>query len=88
MPCIPLPKIALPELPAGLTISPPAPPPLPGGQIIPEGACCKLPALNIPPVPRPPIPPAVLGAAMATLNGFIDQVVDYLNNLPIDCPIE
>ncbi len=87
MPCIPLPKDSLPSLPDGITIVPPVPLP-PSGTIIPEGACCKLPALTIPKVPLPPLPPALLQGLMATLNEIVDQVLDYLDHIPVDCPIE
>ncbi len=84
MPCTPLPAVELPELPAGISLTPPAPP---GIEFDPE-LCCKL----LPfPLATPPIvfPPGTINSAvLAALNAALQSVQDYLDAIPFRCPRE
>lgn len=85
MACIKVPVPTIPELPAPISLTPPIDFPIPDFAF---GLCCKLP---IPPIPLPPINiPAltVNPAFIATLNGYIKQLNDYLNSLEAGCPLE
>lgn len=84
MPCIPVPSIVVPTLPAPLTLGTPAPPPLPD---LPQGICCKLPvAPPIPPVPG--LSATILGPLVAALNLYIQQLNEFLDKVPLKCPRE
>ncbi len=85
MACIKAPIPTIPELPAPLTLTPPFEIEVPDFA---AGLCCKIP---IPPIPIPPIPipPLTVNPAfIATLNGFVKQLNDYLNSLEAGCPLE
>lgn len=91
MPCVPLPTSEFPELPAPLSLTPPAvpePPPLPD---LPN-YCCKLPPVEIP-LPPIEIPSEVLEllsdtGALGRLKDYIDQALTFINSYPIKCPLE
>lgn len=83
MPCLKLPTVTAPTLPAPLSLALSLP-----SVSFDLNLCCKLPPV---PIPLPPIPlPAVVlnPAIIATLNAFIGQVVTYINSLSVPCPIE
>lgn len=83
MPCTPVPKPALPTPPAGLTISAPLPAPDVPNVNLP---CCTLPKL--PPIKIPnALGPMVIPAAwIATLRQGLEQLDQYLDAIPLDCP--
>lgn len=84
MACIPLEVPTIPPLGFGLSIEPPALPPFSGDLKL----CCKLLQFNIPPIPIP-LPPLVFNAAVSTvLNTYLQVVQDWLDALPLDCPVE
>lgn len=88
MPCIPLPNVTLPSLPAGLTLSTPTPPNLPNLAL----PCCTLPPIPIyiPQVSIQIVPTPAMVAAMAAVSAELDTVRDiiltYLRKLPLPCP--
>jgi hypothetical protein len=87
MPCIPLPTVPKPQLPAPLSIG------LPTLQTPPLQAnlCCQfsLPQIIL---PLPPIPLGFLGPALAPILAAIDaaeaQVDAWLAAIPVNCPLE
>lgn len=84
MACITVPIPAIPTLPSPLSLSLPPLPPIPG---LPE-FCCKLPPIELPPIPIEVPTTVITPAVIATLNGFITQANNYLAALPFDCPLE
>lgn len=83
MPCIPSPKLPIPSLPAGISISVPLPP-LPSISL--DGACCILPTLQTPKIPIP-LPPLVVNPALvATLRAGLAAIEAYEAAIPLDCP--
>ncbi len=84
MPCLKLPTVTAPTLPAPFTLG------LPGlsGLTFDINLCCKLPPVSLP-IPPIPLPAVVLNpAVIATLNSAISAVVTYINSLSVPCPIE
>ena len=83
MSCTPIPDIPVPELPAGISITPTFP-----SQDFDAALCCKV--LNIPITPPPlPIPPLLLNPAVnAAIAAAIKGVQEYIDKLPHDCPKE
>ena len=83
MPCLKLPALPAPQLPAPLSLSLSLP-----SLSFDLELCCKLPPvpIQIPPIPLPPL--VLNPAIIATLNAFITQVVQYVNSLSVPCPIE
>lgn len=86
MPCIGVPEAALPTLPAPFTI-----PQIMNLGISSPGVnlCCKLPPVPVPPIPLPLAGQlfAVPGVVAALLAG-LDVVAEYVNKLPLKCPVE
>lgn len=85
MACIALPPITIPDI-SPLSFTPPIPdiPEIPG---LPN-LCCKLPPIPIQ-IPPIPIPTLVLSTTiMETLQEAVDQMLAYINSLPLDCPLE
>lgn len=83
MPCIPIPKPALPAVPAGLSLSASLPP-----VVIPavESPCCILPSLPSLTIPLA-LPPLVANAAfIAALRAGLEAVEAWYDALPLDCP--
>lgn len=84
MPCIKLPTLPIPTLPPGFSFGPPPLPPLPS---LP-GLCCKLPPFATPPL-LPPIPPVVFNpAVIAIINGAIQAIQAFEDQLQVPCPRE
>jgi len=82
MPCTSLPAPTLPTLPGGITLAVPLPT-FPGADLT---VCCKI--VSFPSVGVPlPLPPGTLNA-LAPLNVILEQVLSYINDLPISCPRE
>lgn len=84
MSCIPIPHVPTPTLPFPLTIGLP---PLPGfsGEI---NLCCKILAIDIPPLPLP-IPPLMINPAVVeVIKSTIATINAYIDKLPFDCPLE
>jgi hypothetical protein len=84
MPCTPLPTLALPTLPAPLTLTPPAPPSIDFDPSL----CCKLLPFPVttPPVP---LPVGVLNpAVVAVLTQQMAAAQSFLDSLSFSCPRE
>jgi len=81
--CIELPKVSAPEIPLGLSLAPPS---IPGGEVNLE-LCCKLPPIPIPPIPIP-LDPIALSTVLEVLADAVAKVNDYINSLPLSCPLE
>lgn len=83
MPCIPLPKLPLPTIPAGLTITAPFP-------AIPEqtlqAPCCLLPPIKIPGIPNPLGPLVVNPAFVEVIRAGLAAIEAYDDLIPLDCP--
>lgn len=83
MPCIPIPKLALPSVPTGINLSPTLPTFNPPG--IPN-FCCLTPP-RIPPFPPLPLPPLVVNPAfVATIEAAIEAAESYIASLEPECP--
>jgi len=70
-------------LPPGVSIAPPAPPPLPDNLTL----CCKLVQFNIP-IPPIPLPPLIIPGLSEVIANFIKGVTAYIDSLPLICPKE
>lgn len=84
MACLPIPVLPFPVLPAGFSISPPSPYPLP----YPPGICCQVIGF---PIPTPPItlPPFIVNSTfIAALNAAMSVVKTYTDAIPLKCPKE
>lgn len=81
MPCVPVPSVTLPTLPAPWSLAPPS---LPG--IVTPGLCCNL----VPPValtPRIPLGALVITPAVILLiNQGLHVVQAYIDALDPGCP--
>lgn len=83
MPCVPLPRLPLPTLPEGISISVPLPP-FPAISI--DSPCCLLPPLQTPKIPIP-LPPLVVNPALvATIRAGLAAIEAYEAMIPLDCP--
>lgn len=83
MPCLKLPAVTAPTLPAPLSLALSLP-----SVSFNIDLCCKLPPIPTP-IPPIPIPPLILNPAIiAALNAFITQVVEFINAQSVPCPIE
>lgn len=84
MPCVPVPAIVVPTLPAPLTLTPPALPAIPDLTW-----CCKI-AINIPipPIPWPGGPLAINPALVLAINVALASVQTFLDGLQVPCPRE
>lgn len=84
MACVPIPEIPQPVLPAGFSLTPPAPFPLPYAA----GICCQ--TINFttgaPPLPLPPL--IVNPAFIIALTHAISVAQAYIDALPVTCPKE
>lgn len=84
MPCVPIPVLPFPVLPAGFSISPPSPYPRP----YPPGICCQI--FNIssvgPPIPLPSL--IVNSTFIAALTVAMKTVQTYIDTIPLNCPKE
>lgn len=82
MPCVAIPSPPLPELPPGISFTPPQAPDPPG---LPDNFCCKL--INLPPIP--PIP-KIPGAQLLTtvLREAREALLAALDLQPLKCPRE
>lgn len=90
MGCINVEPPPLPPLPFPFTI-PPIQIPLPGFPGL--NVCCRLPPVPLPPIPIP-LPtgsffaPPIVTAATLVVKNAIKAVTDYINALPLKCPLE
>ena len=85
MPCIPLPTVTLPSLPAGLSLSPP---PLPVLPTLPQPPCCTIPPVpfSIPQVSLTlPVNPVIMVTLAAALDEVRELALSYLRSIPLPC---
>ena len=83
MACTPLPKVPLPTLPGGLSLTPPQP-----SASFNADLCCKM--LPVPlATPAAPLPPLTINpGVIAIVNQVMSQITTFLNSLTIPCPKE
>jgi hypothetical protein len=82
--CTPLPEVPSLALPAGISLTPPAPPSFDVDLTL----CCKLLAF---PIAAPPIslPPGTLNpAVIAAVTAILQQIQDFLDGAVLRCPRE
>ncbi len=83
MACVKIPIPTIPTLGLGLSLAPPALPPL----SLDANICCKLFDVSIPSIPLP-IDPILIAAALPALDGVLAAIQEYIDLLPLDCPLE